>query len=118
MQRIKKDGKIVILLHKLDAPNTILLLHTFSKFSSLQLFKPIKKHAIWSSFYIVAGQIQPESTHFQTAVTTWENEWRIATFGTEAEYHENKALSESIVRDVLRDFSTRLIKLEEPIWEV
>jgi len=118
MQRIKKNGKIVILLHKLDAPNTILLLHTLSKFSSLQLFKPIKKHAIRSSFYVVAGQIQPESTYFQTAVTTWKNEWRIATFGTEAEYDENKALSDSVVKDVLRDFGTRLIELGEPIWEV
>jgi hypothetical protein len=46
MQRIKKDGKIVVKLHKLDAWNPISLLHTLSKFSSLQLFKPTKKHAI------------------------------------------------------------------------
>jgi 23S rRNA U2552 (ribose-2'-O)-methylase RlmE/FtsJ len=118
MQRIKKDGKIVVLLHKLDACHTILLLHTLSQFSSLQLFKPIKKHAIQSSFYVVAGDIEPESTYFQTAVTTWKNEWRIATFGTEAEYEENKALSDSVVGGVLRDFGTKLIELGEPIWAV
>jgi 23S rRNA U2552 (ribose-2'-O)-methylase RlmE/FtsJ len=117
-QRIKKDGKMVILLHKLDAFHTILLLHTLSKFASLQLFKPVKEHAVQSSLYVVAEHIQPESTYFQEAVTTWKNKWRIATFGSEAEYEESKVLSNSIVGDVLRDFGTKLIELGEPIWAV
>jgi 23S rRNA U2552 (ribose-2'-O)-methylase RlmE/FtsJ len=117
-QRIKKDGKMVILLHKLDAFHTILLLHTLSKFASLQLFKPVKKHAVRSSLYVVAEHIQPESTYFQEAVTTWKNKWRIATFESEAEYEESKVLSNSIVGDVLRDFGTKLIELGEPIWAV
>jgi 23S rRNA U2552 (ribose-2'-O)-methylase RlmE/FtsJ len=118
MQRIKKDGKIVVLLHKLDAWNTISLLHTLSKFSSLQLFKPTKKHAIRSSFYVVAGQMQPESACFQAAVASWKNEWRIATFGSDAEYDQNKAQPDGTVSNVLREFGSKLIKLGEPIWMV
>jgi hypothetical protein len=73
MQRVKRDGKIVVLLHKLDAYYTISLLHTLSKFSLLQLFKPIKKHAVKLLIYVIAGHIQSESTYFQAAVTMWKN---------------------------------------------
>ncbi|OCL05232.1 hypothetical protein AOQ84DRAFT_414080, partial [Glonium stellatum] len=50
MQWIRQDGKMVMLLHKADAWDTVALFYTFSKFSSLQLFRPKKKHSIRSSF--------------------------------------------------------------------
>jgi hypothetical protein len=55
LQRIKHCGKLVLLLHKVEALHTVLLLHTLSKFSLIQLFKPKKKHATRSSFYVVAA---------------------------------------------------------------
>ncbi|KAH7349226.1 hypothetical protein BKA66DRAFT_431577 [Pyrenochaeta sp. MPI-SDFR-AT-0127] len=101
LQRVKKDGTIVALLHKLDAWDTVALLHTLSKFSSLRLFKPRKKHAIRSSFYVVAERMQPESLCFLTAIATWKKEWYTATFGSDAEYEENRVRTESIVDEAL-----------------
>lgn len=118
LQRVKQDGKIVILLHKLEAWDTVLLLYTLRKFSSLQLFKPQRKHAIRSSFYVVAEQIQTQSPWFQASVTTWKEEWCIATFGSDTEYRDNRSRFYGIVDQVLSDFGRELLELGKPIWEV
>jgi len=62
-----------------------------------------------STFLLLAGHIQPKSTYFQAAVTMWKNEWRIATFGSKAEYEQNKAVSDSVVRDMLPDFGAEVV---------
>jgi hypothetical protein len=118
MQRIKKDGRLVILLHKLDAWDTISLVHTLSKFSSLQLFKPVKKHAIRSSFYVVAGNVQPDNAYFRAALAAWKDEWRIATFGSEVEYQEFRTPCVSDVSNVLQSFGTELIRMGESVWKI
>jgi hypothetical protein len=51
----------VILLHNIEAWNTCTLLKAFDSFSSIVLFKPEKKYATRSSFYLVAKNVQPES---------------------------------------------------------
>jgi hypothetical protein len=116
LQRIKKDGKIVILLHKLDTWDTVLLLHTLRKFSSLQLFKPKKKHAVRSSFYVVAEQMQPESPYFRAAIANWKEEWYTATFGSDTEYQDNRGRFDDTVNEVISEFGTELLYLAEPIW--
>jgi hypothetical protein len=68
LQHIKKGGKLVVPLDELDTWNTILLLLTLTKSLSLQLFKPKKKHAMRSSFYVVADQMQPQNPYFRAAV--------------------------------------------------
>jgi hypothetical protein len=57
LQRIKENGTIIALLHRLNAWDTVALLHTLNSFSLLQLFNPKKKHAVKSSFYVVAKNI-------------------------------------------------------------
>lgn len=118
LQKIKVDGKIVVLLHRVDAWDTIALLHALSKFSSLRFFKPVKKHAIRSSFYVVAEQVQPQSIDALQAVATWKKNWYIATFGSDAEYLENRNESNRDVDDVLSDFGPELIRLGRPIWRI
>ncbi|KAH7563668.1 hypothetical protein BM1_00715 [Bipolaris maydis] len=118
LQCVKQDGKIVILLHKLEAWDTVLLPYTLGKFSSFQLFKPQKKPAIRSSFYVVAEQIQTQSSLFQASVTTWKEEWYVATFGSDVEYRDNRARFYGLVDRVLSDFGTELLELGQPIWEV
>lgn len=108
----------MILLHKLEAWDTVLLPYTLGKFSSFQLFKPQKKPAIRSSFYVVAEQIQTQSSLFQASVTTWKEEWYVATFGSDVEYRDNRARFYGLVDRVLSDFGTELLELGQPIWEV
>ncbi|CAG5137587.1 uncharacterized protein ALTATR162_LOCUS160 [Alternaria atra] len=118
LQRVKENSKIVVLLHKLDAWDTVYLLYTLRKFSSLQLFKPRRKHAIRSSFYFVAEQIEPESPWLQVSVTAWKKEWYIATFGCDTEYRDNRSKFQGTVDEVLSDFGTELLELGQSIWEV
>jgi 23S rRNA U2552 (ribose-2'-O)-methylase RlmE/FtsJ len=118
LQRIRVNGKIVALLHKVDSWNTVALLHTLSKFSKLRLFKPVKKHAIRSSFYVVAEEVQLQSESALQAVATWKKEWYVATFGSDAEYREHLNRLNRNFDEVLSEFRPELIRLGRPIWEI
>ena len=82
------------------------------------MFKPRRKHAIRSSFYVVAEQIEPESPWLQASVAAWKKEWYIATFGSDTEYRNNRSKFQATVYDVLSDFGTELLELGQSIWEV
>ena len=118
LQRITQNGTVVALLHKLDAWDTIALLHTLSTFSTLELFKPEKKHAIKSSFYVIAKDVQSHCAALKIAVDGLKQEWRIATFGTDMEYAENRRRHDGTVWDVLGSFGNRLVSLAEPVWRI
>jgi len=77
---------MVVLLHKVEAPNTVALLHTFNKFSSIKLFKPAIHHAKRSSFYMVATDYRSQHCEALLAVERWRRQWKAATFGTDGEY--------------------------------
>jgi hypothetical protein len=93
-----------------------LLLHTLGKFSSLELFKPKKKHAVRLSFYVVAKQMQSESPYFRAAIANWKEEWQTATFGSDIEYQDNRGRWDDAVNEVILEFGTELLHLAEPIW--
>lgn len=43
------------------------------------------------------------------AVDSWKKEWRIATFGTDMEYAENRCKYDATVWNILEDFGNRLV---------
>jgi 23S rRNA U2552 (ribose-2'-O)-methylase RlmE/FtsJ len=57
MQRINSGGTMVVLLRKPEAWDVVHLLYQFSSFANVQLFKPQKKHAVRSTFYLVAKNV-------------------------------------------------------------
>jgi hypothetical protein len=116
LQCIKKDGKIVILLYKLDTWDTVLLLHTLRKFSPLHLLKSKKRHAVRSSLYVVAEQLQPESPYFRAAVADCRKDWYTATFRSDTEFQDNQGRFDSTVNEVILEFGTELLHLGVPIW--
>lgn len=118
LQRIAQDGTIVVLLHRLDAWNTVALLYSLSKFSTLELFKPEKKHAVKSSFYVVAKDVQSHCAELSMVVEGWKKEWRIATFDDDVGYAKNRRKYDNTVYDVLENFGDRLVMLGEPIWRI
>ncbi|OAL48890.1 hypothetical protein IQ07DRAFT_513391, partial [Pyrenochaeta sp. DS3sAY3a] len=99
--------RIIALLHNVNAWNTVALLHTLGKFSTLRLFKSEKKHAIRSLFYAIAEQVQLRSMHALQAMASWQDKWHIATFGTDADYWENRKGSDIDMDSVLSDLSKR-----------
>ncbi|KAF8226606.1 hypothetical protein L208DRAFT_1197973, partial [Tricholoma matsutake] len=119
LQRIKTGGTFVMLLHKIEAWNTCTLLKTFNGFSSMTLFKPEKKHAQRSSFYLVAKNVQPQSGPAKEAVKEWKKAWYTATFGGDGGHGSvQEDPREEVVAKFLEEFSSRLVELGETIWGV
>jgi len=118
LQRIEDGGTLIMLLHKIEAWDTVELLYLFSQFSSIQGFKPKKKHGIRSSFYLIAKNVQPKSEAARMAVETWKRSWWLATFGGASGTGAYCELpDEEYVRTVLDRFGTELLDLARPIWE-
>lgn len=83
LERIRHGGTLVILLHKIEALDTMELLYLFSQFSDIEVFKPLRKHAIRSTFYLIAKNVQPSVESARVAVIAWKKAWWNATFGGE-----------------------------------
>ena len=119
LQRIKAGGTLIMLLHKADTWRNFLLLYKFSLFSDVELFKPARKHADRSSFYIVAKNVQPASLMAQVAVKGWRADWWRATFGGEDSTGGAETVqSDESVRRLIRDFGARYLSLVGPIFDV
>ena len=125
MTRIVPGGTFVILLHKADAYDTCKLLQEFDSFSKISLFKPKKGHQTRSTFYLIAKNVQSNSTAAERAVESWRVMWRKATFGgscgtgmTGAEQEQEHHRDEGEVDDLMEKFGIRLIDLAQGIWSI
>ncbi|KAI1484745.1 hypothetical protein F5X96DRAFT_411131 [Biscogniauxia mediterranea] len=125
IQRLRKvgnsghRGRLVMLLHKVDALDTAWLLRTISTFAKIRLFKPRHKHALRSSFYLLATEVRADSDEAAQAINEWRKDWAIATLGTEHEwiYRQNEKLFNSeAVSKLTMEFGQELIRLGEPVW--
>ncbi|KAK2752087.1 hypothetical protein FQN55_007975 [Onygenales sp. PD_40] len=116
LQHIRQGGTMVVLLHKVEEWHSVFLLYTFSKFSSVKVFKPKKYHAIRSSFYMVATNIQSQHPEALLAVKRWKAIWKAATFGTDEEYGKTLDEEELGVETVLAEFGSELVRLGKDIW--
>lgn len=94
-------------LHRLDSWDSLELLHTFSGFSRIQLFKPEKKHSTRSYFYLIAKGVNPYTPYALRAVEAWKRAWSCATF----HFRREDAPSNSTVKAVLDQFGEQFAKL-------
>jgi hypothetical protein len=118
LQRIRNGGTLIMLLHKMDAWDTVELLYEFSHFSTIQVFKPKKKHAIRSSFYLIAKDVKPDSDAAQAAIGRWKMAWSRATFGSEAGTDDRVMVDCHHVERVLDQFGSKLVELGLPLWDI
>jgi 23S rRNA U2552 (ribose-2'-O)-methylase RlmE/FtsJ len=119
LQRIKAGGTLIMLLHKIDSFGAANILYAFSKFANVRAFKPHKKHATRSSFYMIATNVRPDSEPARAAVEEWKAAWWKATFGGEAGTGEMKDDSpESVVLDMLEDFGEKLMEMGRSVWKI
>ncbi|KAH8673789.1 hypothetical protein BX600DRAFT_509019 [Xylariales sp. PMI_506] len=120
-QRIKVGGTMIIRFHKVEAPDTAGLLQFFSEVSSVQLFKPARKHGIRSSFYMIAKDVQPQRAAALEAVKNWKHQWFVATFDTRRNVpppDEADDSSNEQVQSLVDTFGEELIRLGKPIWKI
>ncbi|KAG4025124.1 hypothetical protein MFRU_066g00270 [Monilinia fructicola] len=119
MNRIHNGGTLVMLLHKVDTWHSAFLLYTFSKFSKVEIFKPIKKHATRSSFYMIAKDINVNHTIALTAIESWKEDWYRATFGGPDKMGLVKEEPKSeVVQELLTEFGPKLIELGHKAWMI
>lgn len=130
LTRLKTGGTLVILLHKVDAWNSARLIQTVNSFSTgpVRLFKPERKHATRSSFYLVAKGVQPNHPAAQKAVEMWRRTWLAATLRVSG-VDDQETGEDNLrgwcdweegedVNEFLESFGERLIELGMPIWEI
>jgi 23S rRNA U2552 (ribose-2'-O)-methylase RlmE/FtsJ len=118
LHRVRPGGTIVVLLHKSFKWRTFVLLHSFSKFSDVQLFKPLKFHAQKSSFYLVAKNVQPKSGEAANAVESFRQSWMRNTFQDGADSGDSKPTDMREVGLLLEEFGSKFMNLAEPTWRV
>lgn len=117
LEHVSPGGTMVVLLHKLEARDTVDVLYTFSQFSTVKLFKPQRAHAKRSSFYMVATDIQSDSPHVKEAIQAWRHMWRIMTFASDEE--RQRASEGHLDEQVLvEQFGPDLVRLGRAIWEI
>ncbi|KAH8761634.1 hypothetical protein F5883DRAFT_606017 [Diaporthe sp. PMI_573] len=122
LEHLRPGGTMIMLLHKVEAWWNVRLMYTFSKFSHVQLFKPVSGHAKRSSFYKVATDISSEHRLAKKAMTEWKEQWEQATFPSDEEFWE--AVSTASLqgrRDVdlvLSEFGPELVRLGCEIWKI
>ena len=109
---------MVVLLHKVEVPDSLALLNLFSSFSDVQLYKPVRSHASRSSFYLVASDIRATGEAPIRAVEEWKRVWRIATFGTEEEYTESRRKDANWARDLLAELDPTIIEKGKAVWNI
>lgn len=118
LEHMRPGGTMVILLHKLEAWETILTLELFSKISTVALFKPAVYHGKRSSFYLVAKNIATEHPLACLAIEEWKRTWALATFGPQEELDSLIRGRKDRLPCVLEEFGPELIQHGEAIWEV
>ena len=94
------------------------LLHQFSQFSSIELFKSERKHAKRSSFSLIARNVQPRSPAAEISVETWKKTWRATTFGGKDGKGAQEEVDVRNVHSLLEVFGDRLLELGKPIWRI
>jgi 23S rRNA U2552 (ribose-2'-O)-methylase RlmE/FtsJ len=68
LQRLRNQGSLVLVMHKPESFDTAEVIRTFTKCSSVRLFKSETKHAIKSSFYMVEMEVDTQSEEMQSAI--------------------------------------------------
>ncbi|KAH7412566.1 hypothetical protein BKA64DRAFT_331953 [Cadophora sp. MPI-SDFR-AT-0126] len=119
LQRIRQGGTLIMLLHKIEAWDTMELLYLFSRFSDIELFKPVKKHAIRGTFYLIAKNMQPDAEAANEAVRAWKRAWWNATFGgEEGTGAARMRVDDGYAQSVIDSFGEKFTVLAKPVWSI
>ncbi|KAJ1332041.1 FtsJ-like methyltransferase [Microdochium nivale] len=118
LSHLRPGGNMLVLLHRIDSWKSIALLHTFSKFADVQVYKPQASHRKRSSFYLVAKNVRSDSADARQAVEKWKSYWRAATFGAAEDLQGLRGATPDEVEAVLEEFGEELIRLAYPVWQL
>lgn len=116
LEHLRHGGTMVILLHKLEAWNSLKLLNTLCKFSDVKVFKHRQHHGMRSSFYAVAKNVQADGELAARAIADWKQEWKIASLGTSEECAKAFQADGEDAKHLLDEFGERMLIMGRTIW--
>ena len=120
LKRIRRGGTLIVLLHRINNVRTFRIIKMLHGFSSVQVFKPTKSHAIRSSFYLVAKNVQSDSSACLRAMNLFKTVWEYATFeNTSQETFRlctELTLKEQSLSTELEEFGPWYTELAQPVW--
>lgn len=122
LKRVASGGTMIVLLHRSGRVRIFRLLRMFSQFSQVRIFKPAKAHAIKSSFYLVAKNIQSESPACIEAMDIFKLTWERATLKDEsassALLYKDLGLVEQSLQPELENFGSTFVELVRHTWKI
>ncbi|KAI9043208.1 uncharacterized protein KD926_004392 [Aspergillus affinis] len=118
LEHLRPGGTMIVLLHKIEALHNVQLLYTFSKFSTVRLFKHPKIHGKRSSFYMIATDIKSHGIDAAKAIERWKRIWRVATTGTLNMYYKALCEDNYDMNEILHDFGSELVQLGRNVWNI
>ncbi|THX45446.1 NAD(P)-binding protein [Aureobasidium pullulans] len=120
LKKIRCGGTLIVLLHRINNVRTFRIIKMLHGFSSVQVFKPTKSHAIRSSFYLVAKNVQSDSSACLRAMNLFKTVWEYATFeNTSQETFRlctELTLKEQSLSTELEEFGPWYTELAQPVW--
>lgn len=122
LKRVRTGGTMIILLHRSSRISTFRLIRMFHQFSRVNIFKPAKSHAIKSSFYLVARDIQAQSEACLEAMDLFKAIWERASVRDDSMastiLYKELAHVEKSLQPELEEFGPRYVELVRPIWKI
>ncbi|KAJ5471953.1 hypothetical protein N7539_008522 [Penicillium diatomitis] len=122
MNRLKLGGSLILLLQRIESWDTVCILHAFNEFSTIQLYKHPKAHAIKSSFYLVAKNVNLDHDAAKESIAYWKALWKYLTFKEsrpialpESKLYRSDDASVRILRE---KFGPKFLNIAQPIWEI
>ena len=119
LSRIKAGGTFIILTHRIDSWENLVLLRNFEQFSKVTVFKPTTIHTQSSSFYLIAKEVQPDHRVAKRVIQEWKKVWSITTFGGGKGTGEcpEEPSTEDVVQ-ILKHYGPRFVEMGGPVWQI
>lgn len=118
LEHINQGGSMIVLLHRVTGPGNVRLLHDFSKFSKVQIFKSTKGHNKKSAFYMTATGVEPNDPVALDLVMRWKKLWETATFGTDNDFDSARSTDEAAIDAALEQYGSTLIEMGKKAWRI
>jgi 23S rRNA U2552 (ribose-2'-O)-methylase RlmE/FtsJ len=118
LEHVELGGTMVILLHEVEAWDTVTILNRFNKFSNIKLYKPKPGLETRSSFYLIATNIQSQHPEALAAIEQWKAIWRTLTFEPEECHARVIRKGELGPEQLLDEFGSDLVDLGRCVWKV
>ncbi|KAF8442745.1 hypothetical protein BGX38DRAFT_1095898, partial [Terfezia claveryi] len=115
---VKPGGSMLIVLHNLEVWNTFATVYNFSRIANIALYKPEWSHAIRSSFYLIATNVQPELDVCKVWVEELKQAWYTMTFGGEEGLGSLVEVGEGLNLDTMLDeWGDEFAVLGQNVWK-